>query len=271
MANRSHTAPWPPSGPLTCAQVDFHRDIHAYRPTGREDWLLTYTISGRGRFDYGCERRYAEAGDVTIIRPGAPQDYGVDMEIGSWKKIWVHFVPRVEALEWLGWPEILPGHSQVHLSASAQEEVLRALREMHRFHTSVAWRKAELAMSALEQALLLCDGANPKHSETQRDARILRAADSICRNLRADLTVQELAEKVGLSRSRFVQLFHEEMGIPPRDFVEQQRLLRASELLQYSSMNVSQVAAEVGFDCPFYFSQRFKRHFGNSPRMFRAR
>lgn len=270
MHERTPAAPWPPAGPLTCALVDFRGDVRAERPAGRQDWLLTFTISGRGRFDGGGQRRFAGSGDVTIIRPGVPHDYGVDLTVGAWKKIWVHFVPRVETIEWLNWPEILPGHGQVRLEKEVRGEVLGALRRMHRFHISVAWRKAELAMSAFEQALLLCDGANPQHEETQRDPRILKAVDAICRNLRTDLSVQELARRAGLSRSRFVQLFHAEMGVPPRDFVEQQRLLRASELLQYSSMNVGQVAAEVGFDCPFYFSQRFKRKFGNSPRMFRG-
>lgn len=262
---------FPPLGPLACALVDFHGDVRADRPEGRLDWLLTYTIGGRARFDHAGERRFAVAGDVTIIRPGMRQDYGVDTEVGQWKNIWVHFVLRPEVLDWLQWPEILPGHNRVTLDEGTREQVFNSLHRMLRFHTSVAWRRSELAMSALEEAILLCDGANPRHAETQRDARILRAVDAICRNLRADLSVQDLAAKAGLSRSRFVQLFHDEMGIPPRDFVEQQRLLRARELLQYSSLNVSQVAADVGFDCPFYFSQRFRKRFGSSPKVFRER
>ena len=49
----------------------------AYRQNGVEDWLLIYTVSGRGRFGYGAGEIIVHPGDWTLLRPGTMHDYGV--------------------------------------------------------------------------------------------------------------------------------------------------------------------------------------------------
>jgi len=55
------------------------------------------------------------------------------------------------------------------------------------------------------------------------------------------------------------------MGTTPQRFAERLRLDHARHLLERTNLSVSEVAAEVGFDDPFYFSRRFKRAFGKAP------
>ena len=49
----------------------------------------------------------------------------------------------------------------------------------------------------------------------------------------------------------------------------QLRLRQAARLLAYTSRNVSEIAADVGFESAFYFSRVFKRNFGASPLEYR--
>jgi AraC-like DNA-binding protein len=48
-------------------------------------------------------------------------------------------------------------------------------------------------------------------------------------------------------------------------------LRRAGELLALSRQTIAEIADEVGFANPFYFTLRFKKHTGESPRAFRLR
>jgi AraC family transcriptional regulator of arabinose operon len=54
------------------------------------------------------------------------------------------------------------------------------------------------------------------------------------------------------------------------EFVERQRIERARQLLVMTSLSVKEIGRGVGFESPFYFSLRFKRHTGKSPRSFRV-
>jgi len=83
--------------------------------------------------------------------------------------------------------------------------------------------------------------------------------------------VEALARGSSLSRSRFAELFRKQMGVSPLAFLENQRLRRARELLAHTSLNIAEISTQTGFTSPFYFSLRFKKHFGTSPRDYRYR
>ncbi|HEY3390021.1 MAG TPA: helix-turn-helix domain-containing protein, partial [Prolixibacteraceae bacterium] len=54
-------------------------------------------------------------------------------------------------------------------------------------------------------------------------------------------------------------------GKPPLEFIRSLRLKRAALLLTKSQMNVSEIAFQVGFNDPKYFSKHFKNEFGVLP------
>jgi AraC family transcriptional regulator of arabinose operon len=91
----------------------------------------------------------------------------------------------------------------------------------------------------------------------------------MCQHLREKIAIEALAEVVGLSSSRLSYLFKRQNGITPQQYFEQQRLERARQLLELTDLPVKAIAADVGFDNPFYFTLRFKRHLGESPREYR--
>ena len=80
-----------------------------------------------------------------------------------------------------------------------------------------------------------------------------------------------MSGRAGLSPSRLRHLFGEQMGVSPRQFQEDQRLRRARDLLALSRHTIGEIALEVGFSNPFYFTLRFKKQTGESPRAFRQR
>ena len=78
-------------------------------------------------------------------------------------------------------------------------------------------------------------------------------------------SVQSLAEKSAVS----YQLLHKKIvcltGEPPVELIRRIRLLKAAELIENKFGNISEIAIEVGFNNPAYFSECFKKQFGLSP------
>lgn len=80
---------------------------------------------------------------------------------------------------------------------------------------------------------------------------------------------RELAAMAGMSRSHFSRTFHAIVGKSLRQYILQQRIDRARELLQHSDLSVTAIAAECGFyDLP-HLNKAFRRRFGVSPHRFR--
>lgn len=248
------------------------KGYYAWRPDGTPDWLLIYTISGRGRIGLSSGgEAIVQSGDALLIRPGTPHDYGVEPTRQRWELLWAHFHPRPAWHAWLAWPQVAPGMLRLGLSdAEIRRRVRARFADADRLCNSTALRHARtFAMNALEEALLWCDLQNPQGSPM--DGRVRAATEYLDRNLKQKMTINEVSEHCGLSASRLAHLFRAQVGYTPQQFLEVQRMNRAAQLLEMTSQSIKEIAAEVGFDNPFYFTLRFKKKTGLSPRAYRQR
>ena len=208
-----------------------------------------------------------EPGALVLIRPGTRHDYGTARTATGWSLLWAHFQPRPHWLEWLGWPEPAPGILLLTLSPEAQSLVQAALTQMESQARSTQALRTALAMHHLEEALLTCALALP--AAQGHDTRVATAMAFLVENLARPPSLSEVAAATGLSLSRLSHRFKEEVGITPGQFLERERLARASQLLRFTPRPVAEIAEEVGFASPIHFSLRFKKAFGQSPREFR--
>ena len=242
-----------------------------YRPAGGTDWLLILTLAGGGIVQTAPGQfSRARAGDLALYRPHAPQWYGPDPESKSWTLVWVHFQPRPHWLEWvktLG--EAAPGLHWIHLDAPAFFRVRRNLLAMHRLARQAAAGRRDHAMNRLEAALLACRDAVGMAAAPRRNPCVDKALAWLDRRLAVPVTVTEMAAAAGLSVSGFAHRFRAETGLAPLQYVDWRRMERAKELLLMTPLTVKEVAAELGFGDPFYFSRRFRRHTGLNPAAWR--
>jgi AraC-like DNA-binding protein len=81
-------------------------------------------------------------------------------------------------------------------------------------------------------------------------------------------TLQELAERVGMSRSTFALKFKETVGASPMDYLTRWRMLLAGDRLANSSDPISVIALSLGYESESAFSTAFKRVMGCSPRQY---
>ena len=82
---------------------------------------------------------------------------------------------------------------------------------------------------------------------------------------RPDLSVEEMARQMGMSRAHLYKCLMVACGKTPIEFIRAIRLKQAAELLKDSRYNVSEVAYQVGFNNPRYFAKYFAEAYGVLP------
>lgn len=83
--------------------------------------------------------------------------------------------------------------------------------------------------------------------------------------------VGDYAGALGLSEDRLHALVSRAMGQPPKEILQRRLALEAKRHLLYTPMTVKEIAYDLGFDDPAYFSRFFARRAGMSPSQYRAR
>jgi AraC-like DNA-binding protein len=111
----------------------------------------------------------------------------------------------------------------------------------------------------------------PSWLDAFRDPSLAPAVSAILERPGHDFTLEDLAAKVGVSRSVFAERFTAAFGQSPIDFLKSVRLHRAARLLEVTALPVKVVAKSVGYESRSYFSRAFRAAYGVDPTDFRAR
>jgi AraC family transcriptional regulator len=197
--------------------------------------------------------------------------------------------------EWVGLmatPHLQLGISDAALMASSDgaygEVELRPSRKFAnpRLSALVAAAHAEMVagfpsgrlfLDSVEQAMavaLVKDHA-VKHRPVQvyrgglGAARLRRIKELVHVKMEDDLSLDEMAESVGLSTAHFARMFRKSTGETPHQFVLRQRLERAKAMLRAPDARVLDVAVACGFKTQQHFAQVFRDVCGVSPTDYR--
>ena len=81
----------------------------------------------------------------------------------------------------------------------------------------------------------------------------------------SNLSVEDLAAGMGLSRVQLYRKVKALTGSTPIDLLRKARLAQAQRLLHESTLSVSEIAYQVGFASPSYFTKCYKDEFGTVP------
>ena len=103
------------------------------------------------------------------------------------------------------------------------------------------------------------------------DPRVKAAISRMRATLSAPLSVQALSTRVNLSQTRFRQLFKEETGRSPMQYLRDLRIQHAELLLRTTFFSVKEITFMSGEKDVSHFVRYFKKQYGLTPSEFRAR
>jgi AraC-like DNA-binding protein len=113
--------------------------------------------------------------------------------------------------------------------------------------------------------LLASDAAAGLLAPRAVDPLVAEMLDELTRRLDHPVTLDDLARWAGFTPQHINRTFRRVLGVTPLQYLAGLRMDRAAALLVDGRLTVRAIAAQVGFDDPFYFSRLFKQHFGRSP------
>ena len=151
-------------------------------------------------------------------------------------------------------------------------------------------------ISIFEKAMKIADSEDPNYQQTlagivnyligqmyylERNCELKKNSDQvdliakskvmIGESLETCITIQEIAQKLGISYSSFRKLFKEYTGIAPAMYQHNLRLQLAKELLTSTDESIKEIAYRLNFGSPDYFSSKFKAKIGMKPSDFREK
>ena len=85
-----------------------------------------------------------------------------------------------------------------------------------------------------------------------------------------DLTLNDVASQANLSASHFSVVFSQETHQTFKEYLTEIRINKAKELLRMTALRSADIAYQVGYNDPHYFSSVFKKNTGFSPIEFRS-
>lgn len=141
------------------------------------------------------------------------------------------------------------------------------------------FNKEELAVR-LEQLLVIRQKLKSRYAEhplltdfekntkplSKEDLFVGKAIESVNKHISdADFNPVRLARELGMSQAQLYRKVKALMGTTPSIFIRKRRLAKAKELLKNRELNISEIAYQLGFSDPAYFSRIFSETFGSSP------
>lgn len=240
------------------------------RNNGCKDNILIYCIKGRGWFILGG-KRFDVGPNEFIIVPSTkePMSYGAD-DHDPWTIYWVHFSGKDM--------DTFNKSFNISLHDGAREILfndkgLQIWESMYKI-LQMGYSVENLTNTNLCLYHFLSTFLYPeKHTDIKVQDEKNMIKDSLLYmqdHLNEKLTVDDLAEKNGLSASHFSCLFKKSTGMSPLNYFIHLKIQKACVLLYRSEIRIKDIANAIGYEDQFHFSRLFKKNMHVSPNQYRV-
>jgi AraC-like DNA-binding protein len=155
------------------------------------------------------------------------------------------------------------GKSSFHLSDSEKFEAMmkKMLRLLSKNPVDV---DAEVSALAFQILLLLGRSIQQPLPQVLKDAMAY-----VHLNLDKRLDIKDVCGHLSVNEIYLRRLFFRYMKVSPIRYILEQKLIWSANLLSTTSLSIKEIAYEIGYLDPFYFSNQFKKYFGMSPKQYR--
>lgn len=249
------------------------RPGHWYGPTMRDHFYFHFILSGKGIFH--SDRDYlVPAGSGFIGLPYQVIYYEADRK-EPWTYLWVGAKGEMiqslfsRAAELTRYPIIT--HNSPDRIYTIMKDFLASVQD----YSLSSYLHAVGNFLDLLAALYNDTSRSLNRQHLGRSNRsktyVEKAKDFIQNNYCKDISMETIAQYVGINEDYLARLFKRELNTTPASFLRMYRVELAYKMLLNTDMSVQEIAAAVGFADAQYFSRCFTQRYGDSPRELRKR
>ncbi len=243
--------------PLNCGWEDCESG-HSFGPASREYYLIHYVVSGYGTFERNGITHSLSTGCIFLIRPYELTFYKADMR-EPWEYIWIGFSGKLvpELLENSGFS----GDNSTLCIPSLRNTFLSMKDAANLPHSAELF----LTSKIFEMFSILHEEFRPSQNLSSGSLYSKRAKDYIMANYIKRISVESIANMLGIDRRYLCRLFYKHTGDTPQNFLVNYRLEKAAALLAKHGYSVGEAARSTGYDDIYNFSKMFKKKYGVPP------
>jgi AraC-like DNA-binding protein len=238
---------------------------HRFGPSLRDNYIVHFVISGKGRYTVNDTTHHLGAGDFFLIRPNELVDYEADAE-NPWEYYWIGFsgnrVKEILHTNGIGVKDYI---GQVDTKEVLREK-FESFMQSDFFDDSQKLANQAFFYDIFSFFKIHNEGVEMEVRVSQRtkysEAFLLYVENNYYRE---DLTIEEIAKSMYLHPSYFSQVIKEELGLTALKYLNLYRMNKASQLLKMTELSVEEIASTVGYQNRHSFSRAFKIRFHSSP------
>ncbi|MBR1559371.1 MAG: AraC family transcriptional regulator, partial [Clostridia bacterium] len=259
---------------LTMCGVESCLAGQGFGPVDREGYHLHVILSGRGSLRVGEEEIELRAGQMFCEKPGEITEYRASVD-EPWTYCWMTF-GGIQAK----WMAEAAGFTEGVNTLDCNVDPLRFYRVAESVLThqeltvSAALRRFgllyEFVALAIESAAATPGERDRRYYLPRSGPEYIRYARDFIRHNYADISVTDIAEYLGISRSHLTRLFKTGIGCSPSEYLMHIRMERGAWLLANTPMSIQEISASIGYEDQLTFSKAFKKLFDVSPKYYRA-
>lgn len=242
---------------------------HTFGKHFHEAYTIGLNEGGQGGFLYQGASYYAAPGRFNLINPGAVHTGQVQSDAGwTFRDIYISLPQMEQLLAQLEWRGDLPYFNEPVVG----DQALRSA--FHGLFTALSEPAPLLAQQSLMLEFvsqLFSMYATPRSAgrSAKPETKAVRTVRTYLEAHYAEnISIDTLAQMVGLSPFYLIRSFHQQMGLPPHRYQRHWQLLQAKRSL-HTFKPLSEIAVEHGFYDQSHLNRHFKRAFGITPGQYR--
>lgn len=256
---------------LVHAGKEYCNPYHAVSAS-RDEYIIHFILSGEGFYSANGSTWSISHGQMFLIYPDEPVVYCADA-VNPWSYVWIGFKGiRVDT--------ILKncGFSRNHLCLSAPhpDEYMNCFDDLFN-HEDAGFSNDLYRESVLLKlfSILARHHAAPNRNAVREQSGysdnnyVNHAVDYIGKMYMQGISVSDIADNVGITRSHLNHVFQKELNISIQNFLIDFRMHKSANLLVSTAMSIKEISNQVGYNDQLVFSKAFKKKFGMSPKSYR--
>jgi len=255
-------SPYPPGNHPTryLFSTEKGRILHEYQ--------LLYISGGKGSFVSGGQKKtQIKEGNMFLLFPGEWHNYMPDASTG-WDEYWIGFngINIDNRIEHGFFSKEKPV-----FNVGIRDDIVQLYKQAIDIAKEQNTGFQQMLAGVVNYLLGLAYSQNKRSSF--EDLKVIKQINTakiiMYENFTGDITPEEVARRVHMSYSWFRRIFRQYTGFAPSQYLIELRLQRSKELLTNTMLTAQEIAFEVGFENPDYFSTVFKKKIGVTPIKYR--
>ena len=244
---------------------------HQMGRIGHDDFIMIYCASGAGELVTDSYQGQVVSGDLIVLPPGSKHRYA-SQDNSPWTLFWCHFRGALAGDFYRQLP-LRPGCPIIHGSndltlQSSFSSLIRTVRKAYSVSDYIHVANHLRHTLALIEPIYRQVNNSPIRT-ILTEASVSELREYMRDNLHKQLSLDDLAKVSKLSKYHFNRKYKALTGHSPLQHFIELKIEQACFLLESSHLRIADIAFQLGYDDPLYFSRVFRKVMAVSPSQYR--